>query len=286
MPSHIFTRVGVWKDSIASNLASVEAARTTKEFNEEMHGWDYLVYAYLQLGDDAKARAVIDEMTSAKSWDAGIQGPNYANAASPARYAIERDDWVGAATLTVKPSRFNQAMAITHFARALGAARSGKPEDAKADVAKLAELRDTLMTAKDAYWASQVDVQHQVTSAWAAFAEGKRDDALKMMSVAADAEDRTEKAPVTPGPLAPARELYGDMLLEAGMPKEALVQFEATKAKEPNRFHGFAGAAMAADRLGDKTTAKANYEKLVALAGGSGADRPELAAARKFLASN
>ena len=177
-------------------------------------------------------------------------------------------------------------MAISHFARALGAARSGKPDAAKADIAKLAELRDKLRDAKDAYWAEIVDIQRQVAAAWVLHAEGKYDEALKAMSAAADAEDKTEKHAVTPGPLAPARELYGEMLLERGMAKEALAAFEATKAKEPNRFRGYAGAAQAAEKLGDKAAAKANYEKLVALVGGSNSDRPEVAAARKFLGKN
>jgi tetratricopeptide (TPR) repeat protein len=201
---------------------------------------------------------------------------------------IERGDWSGAAGLEVRPSQFAFVPAITHFARALGAARSGKPEAAKAakaDIAKLAELRDKLREQKDAYWAEQVDIQWQVANAWVLNAEGKHDAALKAMSTAADAEDKTEKSPVTPGPLAPARELYGQMLLERGMAKEALAAFEATKLKEPNRFHGYAGAAMAAEKLGDKATAKANYEKLIALAGTESA-RPEVAAARQYVASN
>jgi tetratricopeptide (TPR) repeat protein len=176
--------------------------------------------------------------------------------------------------------------AISHFARALGAARSGNPEAANADVAKLAELSSTLREAKDAYWAEIVDIQRQVAAAWVLHAEGKHAEALKAMSAAADAEDRTEKHAVTPGPLAPARELYGYMLIERGMAKEALAAFEATKVKEPNRYHGFAGAAQAAEKLGDKAKAKENYQRLVALAANADSDRPELAAARKFLASN
>ena len=158
-------------------------------------------------------------------------------------------------------------MAMSHFARALGAARSGKPDAAKADVAKLAELSDKLRDAKDAYWSEIVDIQRQVAAAWVLHAEGKHDEALKAMSAAADAEDKTEKAAITPGPLAPARELYGEMLLERGMAKEALAAFEATKAKEPNRFRGYAGAAKAAEKLGDRAAAKANYEKLIGLVG-------------------
>ena len=165
-------------------------------------------------------------------------------AASPARYAVERGDWSGAAQLQLRPSKFGYVDAITHFARALGAARSGNPEAAKADVAKLAELRDKLRDAKDAYWSEQVDIQAQVATAWVLYAEGKHDDALKAMSAAADAEDKTEKATVTPGPLAPARELYGEMLLERGMAQGGLVAFEATMAKEPNRYRGLAGAAQ------------------------------------------
>jgi tetratricopeptide (TPR) repeat protein len=197
---------------------------------------------------------------------------------------IERADWKGASELQVQPTTAPFVDAITYFARALGAARSGKPDAAKADIAKLAELRDKLRDAKDVYWAEQVDVQWQVASAWVFLAEGKHDEALKAMSAAADAEDKTEKSPVTPGPLAPARELYGQMLLERGLAKEALAAFEASKAKEPNRFRGFLGAAQAAEKLGDKETARGNYEKLVALASGSNSDRPELLAARTFLA--
>jgi tetratricopeptide (TPR) repeat protein len=177
-------------------------------------------------------------------------------------------------------------MAITYFARAIGAARSGDPAAAKADVAKLGELRDTLREAKNSYWAGQVDVQQQAANAWVLYAEGKYDDALKAMSAAVDAEGNTEKSPVTPGPLAPARELYGFMLLDRGMAKEALAAFEATMAKEPNRFNGYVGAAKAAQALGDTAKAKAAYEKLVALAAGSDSARPALDAARAFVASN
>ena len=189
--------------------------------------------------------------------------------------------------MTVRPSPFAYVPAITHFARALGAARSGKPDAAKADIAKLAELRDKLREAKDAYWSEIVDIQRQVAAAWVLHAEGKHDEALQAMSAAADAEDKTEKHVVTPGPLAPARELYGYMLLDRGMAREALAAFESTQAKEPNRYHGYAGAAQAAERLGDKAKAKANYEKLIALAGDCRCERGRRSsAARKFLASN
>ena len=285
MPSHIFTRVGYWQDSIVSNAASVKAAIPAKEYTEQFHGRDYMVYAYLQLARDADARTVVDEMKAAPHPAAAARAGFFALAASQARYSVERGDWSGAAQLTVTPSAFGEAMAMTHFARALGAARSGKVEAAKADIAKLAELRDKLREEKNAYWAEQVDIQWQVASAWALNAEGKTEEALKLMSAAADAEDKTEKSPVTPGPLAPARELYGQMLLERGMAKEALAAFEATKAKEPNRFRGYAGAAAAAEKLGDKAQATTNYEKLVALVS-SESDRPEVATARQYLAKN
>jgi len=285
MPSHIFTRVGYWKESIAANLTSVKAAKANNEGGEQLHGQDYLVYAYLQLGQDKAARAVIDEIAAARP-DPDSFGGAFSRAAAPARYVVERGDWKGAANLDVSPSKFPQAMAITYFARALGAARSGDPAAARADVAKLTEIRDGLREAKIAYWATQADVEAQVANAWVLYADGKYDDALKAMAAAADAEDSTEKAPVTPGPLAPARELYGFMLLDRGMAKEALTAFEATMAKEPNRFNGYAGAAKAAQALGDTAKAKANYEKLIALAADSDSDRPTLIAARAFVASN
>jgi hypothetical protein len=285
MPSHIFTRVGYWKESIAANTASVQAAKASKEAGDQMHGQDYLVYAYLQLGQDKEARGVVDEIEAAQ-FDPNSFAAAFARAVAPARYMIERGDWTGAANLDVEPSKFPYVMAITHFARAIGAARSGNPAAAKADVVKLAELRDKLREAKNDYWAGQVDVQEQAANAWTLYAEGKYDDALKAMNAAAAAEDNSEKSPVTPGPPAPARELYGVMLLDRGMAKEALAAFEATMAKEPNRFNGYVGAAKAAQALGDTTKAKAAYEKLIASAAGTDSERPALATARAFLASN
>jgi tetratricopeptide (TPR) repeat protein len=293
MPSHIYTRVGLWKESIASNAESVKAAQATKEFGDQMHGRDYMVYAYLQLARDHEAGTVIEDMTKTTGFGPTAFGAHFALAASPARYAVERGDWKAATQLTVRESRFPQTMAITHFARALGAARTGQPDAAKAEIAKLTELRDKLQQAKIGYWAEQVEIQRQVASAWTLYAEGKYDEALAAMSKAADAEDKTEKSPVTPGPLAPARELYGEMLLLRGQAKEALAAFEATQAKEPNRFHGFAGAARAAEKLGNKAVAKANYEKLLAMTEATGpqlaaaqAERPELAGAREFVTKN
>jgi tetratricopeptide (TPR) repeat protein len=285
MPSHIFTRVGYWKESIAANTASVQAAKANKELGDQMHGEDYLVYADLQLCRDKEARGVVDEVQAAQPDPDSFAGA-FARAASPARYMVERGDWAGAANLEVKPSKFPHVMAVTYYARAVGAARSGHPDVAKTDAAKLAEIRDRLSEAKNAYWAGQVDVQAQVANAWILYADGKYEDAVKAMSAAVEAEDKTEKSPVTPGSLAPARELYGFMLLDRGMAKEALAAFEATMAKEPNRFNGYVGAAKAAQALGDTAKAKAAYEKMIALAVGSDSERPTLAAARAFVASN
>lgn len=286
MPSHIFTRVGYWKESIASNTDSARSAKDGKDFDEQLHAMDYMVYAYLQLGQDKKAGAVVDEMATVTGINPGRFVAPYALAVSPARYMIERGDWQGAATLQVRPSQFAYADAMTHFARALGASRSGNPEAAKADIAKLGELRDKLREAKDAYWSEQVDIQAQVATAWVLFAEGRYDDALKVMSTAADAEDRTEKHPVTPGVPKPARELHGVMLLERGMAKEALAAFEATLKKEPNRLGAYAGAAKAAERSGEKAKARAYCEKIVAIAGDADTTRREVTEARAFLQSH
>src|SRR5262252_6666243 len=284
MPSHIFTRVGYWKESIAANEASVRAAKADKAATDQLHGQDYMVHAYLQLAQDNNARAVIDDMAKSANFGPEERGGPFALAASPARYMVERGDWRGAAELEVRPSKFPFIVAITHFARALGAARAGNAEAAKADITKLAELRDQLREAKDAYWAEQVDIQWQAASAWLLYAQGKYDDALKTMSAAADAEDKTEKAPVTPGPLAPAREFYGAMLLERGMAMDALAAYEATLKKEPHRLGATLGAAKAAEKAGDLATARQHYAAAVALAEDADPVRPEIAAARAFVA--
>ena len=284
MPSHIFTRLGYWKESVASNIASVKAAKADKAGSDQLHGQDYMVYAYLQLGQDKNARAVIDEMLQSTNFDPNVQGGPFALAASPARYAVERGDWKAAAQLELRPSKFPHIMAITHFARALGAAHSGNPDAGKAEVARLAELRDQLREAKDEYWAEQVDIQYQVANAWVLLAQGNYDQALKAMSAAADAEDRTEKTPVTPGPLAPARELYGAMLLDRGMAREALAAFEATLKKEPHRLNATLGAAKAAQSLGEMEKTRAYYAAAVALTSDADPVRDEIAAGRAFMA--
>jgi hypothetical protein len=285
MPSHIFTRVGYWNESIASNVASTKAAKAEKSVNDQLHAQDYLVYAFLQLAQDQNARAVVDDMVNTPIDNSFAFPAYYARAASTARYMVERGDWKGAANLAVEPCKFPHVMAITYFSRALGAARSGNPEAAVADILKLTAMSDQLVGAKDPYWSQIVDVQRQIATAWQLYAEGKYDDALKAMGAAAEAEDKTEKHPVTPGPLAPARELHGVMLLDRAMAGEALAAFEASMVKEPNRFNGIAGAARAAAALGDAAKAKALNERLVALAA-AGGDRPALVDAKAYLEKN
>jgi hypothetical protein len=284
MPSHIFTRVGYWQESIASNMASAKAAKEDKETGDQVHAMDYLVYAYLQLGQDRKAQEIVEEMSTVGGANPSLRAAAFALAASPARYMVERGDWQGASALAVRQSPLLFADAITHFARALGAARSGKPEAVEPELARLGELRDKLATAKDAYWAGQVDIQWQVANAWSLNALGKTKEALSALSDSADAEDRTEKSPVTPGPLAPARELYGQMLLAHGQAGEALAQFKKTLAKEPNRLGAMIGAARAAKAAGNGEEAAAYYAKVVALTAEADPVRREIAEARAVAA--
>jgi tetratricopeptide (TPR) repeat protein len=254
-----------------------------KDFAEQLHSMDYEVYAYLQMGQDIRAKAVIDDMmTVPLSNDTFLAGP-YALAASPARYMVERGDWQGAASLEVRPSPLPYTTAISWFAKGLGAARSGDAAQAQVAIMRLTSLRDQLREKKDAYWSEQVDIQLRIVTAWTQLATGHQVDALQTMREAADAEDKTEKHPVTPGQLAPARELYGAMLLQAGKPTEALAAFEATMRKEPNRLNATLGAADAAAASGDSAKARQYYVAAVALA--SDTTRPAVSQARAFLVS-
>ncbi len=288
MPSHTFTRVGYWKESIETNRRSAEAARKSNGAGEELHALDYQTYAYLQIAQDKAAKAVVDHAIAvvggAEGAAAGAAGAGaFAVAAIPARYALERGAWAEAAALVARPANTAYTEAITHFARAMGAARSGNPAAATADIERLAALRDKLRDAKDAYWTEQVDIQRRVALAWQAFAEGRKDEAIAQLGAAADAEDATDKSAVSPGPLAPARELFGYMLLEAGKPKEALAAFEATMKKEPNRFRGLYGGARAAEASGDRAKAKTYYTRLLDVAKEADSDRAELQQAKKFV---
>ena len=285
MPSHIFTRVGYWQESIDSNIASVRAAKEDNESADELHAMDYEVYAYLQLGQDARAKAVIDDMMKVPVSSETFLAAAYALAASPARYAVERGDWKAASALEVRPSTLPHITALSWFAKGLGAARSGDAAQAQTAVTHLATLRDQLRQKKDAYWSEQVDIQLQITTAWMQLAMGQQDVALKTMADAADAEDKTEKHPVTPGQLTPARELYGAMLLQQGKAVEALAAFEATMRKEPNRMNATLGAANAAAASGDNAKARQYFAAAIVLGSDPSVVRPEIAQARAFLAS-
>lgn len=289
MPSHTFTRVGMWQESIDTNQRSAEAAIANTNPGEELHALDYQAYAYLQMAQDEKARGVVDrslalldevDVTAIGATAAGA----FAIAAIPARYALERGDFAAAAQLPVIPAESTpHTQAITHFARAIGAARSGTLAAAAEDIEMLAQLRESLRARSDAYWTEQVDIQWQVARAWVAFAEGRRDEAIAGMTAAAQLEDGTDKAAISPGPLAPAREMLGMMLLEAGRPQEALAALEATMVKEPNRFQTLFGAARAADEAGAEDKAREYYQQLLDVASSADTDRPELQQARIYL---
>jgi hypothetical protein len=289
MPSHIFTRVGFWRESVASNQASVAAAKGDALYT--LHGWDYMVYAYLQMANDATAEKVRAEAQAYGTLDNVSFGAVFGAAAIPARLALERGRWAEAASLPLPANvsaeawqRSPQAESINAFARALGAARSGNAAGARQAIERLHALHQVLTERKLAYWAEQTEVQAKVASAWALLAEGKKEEALAAMRAAADHEDQTEKHAVTPGPIMPARELLGDMLMELGRPADALPQYEASIAKEPNRFRGLYGAGLAAERAGDRARARGYFEKLVALCAESDGSRPELVQVRQALA--
>jgi len=283
MPSHIFTRVGAWADSAATNQRSAMAAKGDKDADGELHAMDYMAYAYLQLGRDSDARRVAEEAAQV-SGASRFAGP-YALAAMPARYAVERGDWSQAAKVSPVPSSFPFVAALSHFARGLGAARSGDPAMAEKEILELARLREALRNAKNDYWAGEVEVSRLAVAAWTALAQGKQDEALGLMRSAADTEDKSEKHIVTPGRITPARELLGEMLLELKRPADAVKEFEASQTREPDRFRGLYGAAQAAAQSGDIAKAKRFFARLVDIAG-QGGPRPELVEARKFLAAN
>jgi tetratricopeptide (TPR) repeat protein len=295
MPSHIFTRLGLWQESIQSNLGAVAASKEyaakvhpEAAYYEHLHALDYLAYAYLQGAQDQQAKGVLDELRAIKKVQPEAFQAAYAYAAIPARYALERRRWSEAAALTVQPtafpwSRFQWAEAVTHFARAMGSARSGNVVSSRKDIEKLESLQDSLVKAKDSYWAKQVDIQRRVASAWYLRAENKNDEALQLMQSAADLEDSTDKHPVTPAPIQPARELLGEMLLELGNPAQALKEFEVSHRVEPNRFRGLYAAAKAAQESADREKARHYYAKLISLCERADADRPELKEAKVFL---
>ena len=284
MPSHIFTRVGSWEESIATNTRSATVARAAADWPEAYHASDYAVYGYLQIARDGEARRAMEEAYKYSGGDSPSPAYPYAAAAMPARYALERGDWKGAAQLQPAPSKMPFTQAITYFARALGAARSGDVASAEKDAEQLAVLHKQLEAAKNTYWATEVEVQRLAVAGWIAHAQGKAEEGAKLMRAAADLEDRNEKHIVTPGRVVPARELLGEMLIEQKQPAEALKAFEASQAREPNRFRNYAGSAKAAEMMGDAAKARAYHAKLAELAKKGDGDRPELVRAKASLA--
>jgi hypothetical protein len=284
MPSHTFTRVGAWQDSVDTNMASADAARKANARAEELHAMDYMAYAYLQTGQDRAVQALLKRLpdiaanfdptavAGAAPGSAGV----FALAAIPSRWVLEHRDWKAAAALaTPVPSSFPYTDAMTHFARALGAAHTGALDDSRASIGALKDISDKLAQANEAYWSEQVAIQRDGAAAFVLLAEGKRDEAVAAMRAVSAREDATEKNAVTPGPIAPARELLGEMLLEVKQPAAALKEFQATLKKEPNRFRAVYGAAKASALSGDQTSAARYYRDLIALC--PRADKPERA---------
>ena len=290
MPSHIFTRVGFWRDSIAANQRSVQTAVGDARYTA--HGMDYMVYAYLQLAEDTRAAGVFADAGTAVRPEPGKAGfaEAFGLAAMPARLALERGRWAEAGKIELPANlseadwkRYPQAESVQAFTRAIGAARSGDAAAARREIERLGQLQRALAERKLAYWAEQSEVQAKVASAWALRAEGKDAEAVAALRAAADHEDRTDKHVVTPGPILPARELLGDLLLDLNRPAEAIVQYEAAIAKEPNRLRGVFGAARAAELSGDREKARKHYGHLIQQVGDGGADRPELRHAKAFM---
>ena len=296
MPSHIFTRLGLWDEDIASNVRSAEAARRFEVerhlnalWDQRGHAWDYLVYAYLQSGRDGAARRILDEAAGVTAvYPEGSLTNAYALAAIPARYALERGRWDEATRLAVRPApEWRAAEAITHFARALGAARGGDTALARGEIARLGEIEQALAPAGEpqAYWSGQVRIQRLAATAWLARAAGDTALAVREAAAAADLEDVTQKHPVTPGAVLPARELLGDLLLALGRPTEAARAYQQALRQTPGRARSIFGLAKAAQQADDSAAARRAYRQYLKLMAHGDGDRPELAVARSALAS-
>ena len=292
MPSHTFTRLGHWQDSVTSNQAVLAI---TNDVVSRLHSLDYMAYAYLQLGQDRAADRVLADI---RALTAKVEGDTlfagaFALAAIPARSAIERARWQDAAKLPLTPDElafgwqtFPHAQAINVFARGLGAARSGDAVGARREIAQLAKLKQGMLDGGLRYWVDQTDIQTKCIEAWALRTEGKPDEALRMMRNAADHEDATDKAAVTPGPIKPAREMLGEMLLEANRPADALAEFEVAMKKEPGRFRALLGAARAAEAAGDRSKSRGYFAQLVKQWAMADSDSAELARVKQALAAN
>ena len=299
MPSHIFTRLGFWDEAVRSNLGAEAAAKAfaarngmSGAWDEQLHAMDYLAYAYLQAAQDKQAWGVLEELYKIQKVEPQTFKVAYAASAIPARYALERRRWDEAAKLSLPPQalgdfpwqRFPWAQSHIYFARAIGAARTGDTASARAEIQKLAKVHDALVEVKGDYdWAKQVEIERLVASAWLVHAEGRPNEALRVMREAADLDDSTEKHPVTPGAILPAREQLGDLLLELKQPTLALKEFETSLLTTPKRFNGVYGAARAARLAKDQTKAKNYYSQLMDQTRQSGGSRPELDEAKAFL---
>lgn len=299
MPSHIFTRLGLWEEAIRANRAAEAAARAYAveqglpgAWDEGFHAMDYLTYAFLQAGQDKAADRMLDQLNRTRRVDPPNFKVAYAASAIPARLVLERRDWQKAAKLTLSPNvrnllpwqKFAWAEANIHFARAVGAARSGQLELARGEVAKLDDIeRGMTVSPGDYDWRTQVSIQRRIAAAWTAFASGKRDQALVEMRAAAALDDITEKHPVTPGPLLPAREQLGEMLLDLGRPVQALAEFRSALVRTPGRLAALSGAARAARLSGDRRQARHFAADLVRHTRGGDGTRPEIGAAKSML---
>jgi hypothetical protein len=297
MPSHIFSTLGMWHDAVRSDLASDASAKEYALASAPQlaakpaanpyryHSLDFLTNAYLQLGQDRRARAIVDERNSVAKFAADYRYSGHtAFAAIPVRYAIERGAWHEAAQLPVPHTPFAQAEAVTWFGRALGAARSADLDGAGRDVEELVRLQAALVAAQDSYWAEQVGIQIEAANAWIAFGERRVDAAIASMRSAADREDRTEKSIAMENRLSPMRELLGELLLEAGRPIEAQREFALSLESKPNRFRSLAGAGRAAVLAGRKAQARSYYRQLLALARDADSERASLVLAKEALA--
>jgi hypothetical protein len=291
MPSHIYVLLGMWPETIQSNRVAAAAEQQRGNPDDHMHALDYLIYAYLQQAQDHEAQRVLEEgrgivaELAARHYDSGRPTAHFAIAAMEARWAMERGRWAEAAALAPRPNKFPHTEAMLFFARAVGAARTGNAPQARAEAEQLARLQEALLQAKNGYWAEQVDIQRRAAAAWALHAEGKVDEALAMMRAAAELEESTEKHNITPGPIALARELLGDMLLELRQPAQALREYEMALRAAPNRFKAIHGVAKAAALTGDRETAGHYYGKLVERAAPDESRRPALQEARTFVGS-
>ena len=292
MPSHIYSMVGMWKESIRSNLSSVKVANEYAAKSKldgtlagVPHSYDFMQYAYLQLGQDAKAKAQIEESAAVKKIIGPVSAGQMARAAVPARYMLERQDWQGAAQLQPLGTPFPAAEAVTHFARAMGSARSGNFAAAQTDIDKLKELRSGLEQAHQSYWAEQVEVQILGAQAWVMHGQGDKDGALKFMRAAADLEDSSEKHVAMENRLYPMRELLGDLLREHDQPQAALKEYEVSVKNAPNRLRGYYGAAKAAEAAVDKKKAATYMRSLARLTRDADSDRAEIREAKQQLGS-